>query len=504
MTPDTERPPFVLRTLSVSQAEKFDQHQNGGCPRRWWFETVQGLKPEQSDAQSDGDLGHALLARYLSTGAWPEGRVRMGKAVTAAIAKGVLPAPGPDLLIERRFSGQPQRDADGKWIPLDPTLTPIRIGGLPWDGFIDVMHRRDGAVTVIDHKFSSDIHAEWSKRADQLIRTVQMPVYALVGLALFPDATEFILAHHNVSRRGIDSDFRPARVTLDQVREREADIAVVVDQMKWVATAEKQDDIPFNRKACSAYNGCPFQNRCTAFKERKVALTPDEQALFDGLDDVFPADGAKSEKKSDQIPDSELVPAGTPENDPGLPEPKPGKSKVKIVDVPAGAVEVRDCVQGKEYLVDGQVVTFVTLTSFGGKSLGSFKLAAGGPPVLKPIDEWVMPAPEQPKEKKPRGKKAAEGEEKKGEPVAVEQPKVAQHDPADAPREAATATPAPHPSMSTVSGQLVSTTPTLPPASGDLTLAKSVVLELLMLPRNSTAELPMHLQNSVRSLFGVG
>lgn len=268
----------VIRQLSVSQVTSFDPTQKGGCPRRWFYDAVMGLRPPMTDAQTEGDLGHALLATYFRTGKGPQGRVKMGKAVSAAIAKGELPTPGSDLMVESRFSGQPQRDADGKWIPLDHSKT-LWLAGVPWDGYIDLRFKRDDFVTVLDHKFSADIH-EYALEADELIKTVQMPVYCLDSLRVWSDVKSFQLVHHNVARTGEDSFLRSKVVTLDQVLERKANIESVVDDMRLTAAAVSAEDVPFNRKSCSAWRGCPHQSRCTAFKERQVSLTPEELATF--------------------------------------------------------------------------------------------------------------------------------------------------------------------------------------------------------------------------------
>lgn len=379
--------------LSVSQVEAFDSTQRAGCPRRWYFERVEGHKPEQTDAQTDGVAGHALLATYLATGQTPEGRVKMGKAVRAAIAKGVLPAPGPDLLIERRFSGQDQRTPDGKWIPVDVSKT-LHIGRVPWDGFIDCLHGRD-VVTVLDHKFTSDL--EYAKQGAELINTVQMPVYALAALKWFPGATQFRLSHHYVCRTGEESDLRSALVTLDQVTERKAAIETTVASMQQIKTCTSQADVPFNRKACDAFGGCPHQSRCTAFKQRSVMLTPEELALFSDLPSVpakAPASAPGAPAAPVQISDSEevwdpakkafspvaapapapvtdhraaIIPAAAPIEDPALPPPekaKRGRKKTdkaimeeiaKTTDMKAATTFTEESTRGVEGLLNGAV-----------------------------------------------------------------------------------------------------------------------------------------------------
>jgi hypothetical protein len=287
---------------SISQVETFDQRQVGGCERRYWFERVQGLRPEQTSQQTDGEAGHALLATYFSTGVPPKGRVRMGKMVTGAIVKGDLPAPGPEMLVESRFSGQPRLDAGGNWIPPDPAKT-LWLGGVPWDGFVDLRFRRGDVPEIWDHKFTSDILA-FAKSGAQLIHTVQMPVYVLDSLRIWPDATRWKLVHHYVERSGVNSSIRAAEVGTEQVLERKADVEQLVSRMLATADIELQSDVPYNKKSCGAWGGCPHQSICSAYKEKRVSLSAEEMALFD---DLVPA---------------EVVPPDAPPNDASLSPPE--------------------------------------------------------------------------------------------------------------------------------------------------------------------------------------
>ncbi len=269
----TSAPGGVIQLLSASQVEEFDPEQVGGCPRRWWFHHVGRLPvPESDNARADGDAGHALFAMYYRIGQRPR-RAKMAKAVSGALDAGHLPAREPGQLVESRFDGQPARDANGERLPLRHSTT-LWLGGIPWDGYVDLRFRRDDRITVLDHKFSSDIHT-YAK--SDLLATVQMPVYALDSLRVWPDAKHVELMHHYVSRRGVDSFVRRQLVTVEQIRQRGEEIAGLVKQMQEAARAPSAEDVPGNRASCHTWNGCPFQSRCSAFKEKpKMDLNPEE------------------------------------------------------------------------------------------------------------------------------------------------------------------------------------------------------------------------------------
>lgn len=317
----------VIRQLSVSQIESFDHSQRGGCQRKWWFERALDLRPDQHKSQAEGEAGHALLARYFLTGERPKGRALMGKAVTGAIAKGELPAPGPDLLVEERFDGQPKTDAAGQWLPLDVANT-LTLAGVPLEGFIDLTFRRGDVPEVWDHKFSSDPDT-YAKRSSELIETVQLPVYVLSQAPYWPDAKRWRIAHHNVSKRGVHSFIRSAVVTFDQVLERKADVEATIECMKVIAPVaiNRQDDVPANLKSCDVWNGCPHQSICSAYRKgNTVILDPAEAAMFADLPAVDEA-----------IPDAAPTPpVAAPEPGPAVPEPK--ARRMKMIDEPAAQI----------------------------------------------------------------------------------------------------------------------------------------------------------------------
>lgn len=385
----------VIKQLSVTQIESFDVTQEGGCARKWWFERAVDLRAEQSKSQAEGEAGHAHLAHYFLTGELPKGRKLMGKAATGAIVKGKLPERGDDLFVELRFDGQPKLDAAGNWIPLDVANT-LTLAGVPLEGFIDLTYRRGPIPVVLDHKFFTPCRPEisedpyaWLKTGPQLIRTVQMPVYALSQRPYWPDATHWRLAHHYVSKKGVDSLIRSAVFTTEQILERGREIEAVIERMKVAARAERQDDVPANPgRACDAWQGCPHQSICSAHKTKgtTVQLSPEEAALFDDMD--LPETGP--------APDAAPTP---PVPAPAAAAPAPAKvRRMPMIDVPAPtpAPTPAPAVETPPACACG-----VAITPENGSKLQSGSWVHVNCPLLAP-----PPAPAA-KERKPRAPKAA-------------------------------------------------------------------------------------------------
>ncbi len=378
----------VLVQTSVSEIESFDHEQEGGCERRWWFERPMELRGASSKSQVEGEALHAHLAHYLLTGERPTGRKLMGKAAMGAIVKGALPELGPDLFVELRFDGQEKHHPDkrctcghppsshvkgaacihvveattnpegvsikaqcgcdgysAKWLPLDVENT-LTLAGVPLEGFIDLTFRRGPIPEIWDHKKFTPARPEispdpyvWLKKPSELIRTVQMPTYVLSQLPYWPDAKQWRLVHHCVSNAGTDSQVRSAIVSIDQVLERKASIEATIERMKVLAPATSQQDIPFNRRSCSSWGGCPHQSVCSAFKKETttaMALTADEEALFADLDETPAASAPAADPDFDGL-DEVATPAPAP-----APEPAKPARRMLIVDTPVEGRPIPD------------------------------------------------------------------------------------------------------------------------------------------------------------------
>jgi hypothetical protein len=265
-----------LIQTSVSQAELFE-----ACARHYWFDYAKGYKDEQRTGASEGDKGHALLAEVLSSGALPAGRRRMKKAVEYALLKPNLPwtgVPRELLQVERRFDGSTKpTEENAAWPPLDYAKT-LTLGGIPWDGFIDLAWVRDGVATVIDHKFSADI-VERRRQLGKQENSTQLIVYA-AALAR-TGVGRFNVGWHLISRSGTTSDVA-MKNDLDGawLVEGCAKVAHTVGEMQKTAKATEQNDVPFNRARCFDFGGCPHQSICEAFKGRQIMMTPEEMDVF--------------------------------------------------------------------------------------------------------------------------------------------------------------------------------------------------------------------------------
>ncbi|MGA4923376.1 hypothetical protein, partial [Bacillus subtilis] len=68
-------------------------------------------------------------------------------------------------------------------------------------------------------------------------------------------------------RKGVRSFLSSDVVHLDDVLARKSDVEATVARMHVVAGATAQDDVPFNRRSCRTWSGCPHQSICRAFQE---------------------------------------------------------------------------------------------------------------------------------------------------------------------------------------------------------------------------------------------
>jgi hypothetical protein len=248
----------VLQRLSVSQLKKHKL-----CPRAWFFQKVLRLPEPTTVAQNVGTEGHAQIEHYVSTGENVLG-------VFAMAGFHLLPAPGPDLMVEQQLDGEP----------------PLTAGGVPFTGFIDLVNPRrlapEGVLRVTDHKFTSSI-ANNAATAEQLANAdteagLQMVGYGTWALRQgdrFPGLRVLELEHIYYQTRGQRlAESVLVSVPVEHVaHEWKSKVEPQVEQMKDHARAARAADVPANfGPACTKYGGCPFMAKCLSGESKTMSL----------------------------------------------------------------------------------------------------------------------------------------------------------------------------------------------------------------------------------------
>ncbi|WP_246137481.1 PD-(D/E)XK nuclease family protein [Myxococcus llanfairpwllgwyngyllgogerychwyrndrobwllllantysiliogogogochensis] len=284
------------------------------CPRAWFFQKVMRLPEPTTGAQQVGTEGHAQLEHYLST----------GEDVLGAFAQSgahLLPAPGPDLLVEQPLDGAP----------------PLTAGGIPFTGFIDVVNPRrlatDGVLRITDHKFTSNI-ASNAASAEQLADADTEPGLQMVGYGAwalgqterFPGLRTLELEHIYYQTRGQRLAASViASVTFEHIeREWRTKVEPQVEAMKEHAQAARADDVPANYgPACTKYGGCPFLGKCLTGENKTMSL---RDKLLSKPSEFVPTTVAAVEREALELP--AVLP-------PDAPQPAPVQMAPEVAEQPA-------------------------------------------------------------------------------------------------------------------------------------------------------------------------
>ncbi|RKH34947.1 PD-(D/E)XK nuclease family protein [Corallococcus praedator] len=236
----------VLRRLSVSQLRKFAL-----CERAWFFAKVLRLPERPLKARDLGTAVHAQLEYYLRTGEDVLGAL-------AAAGKHLLPAPGPDLLVEEHF-GQP---------------SPLFANGIPLTGYIDLVNPRrlaEGVLRVTDHKTTKSI-ASYAATPEQLtsaahdagIQMVGYGYWAVLAAERFPGLKRLELEHLYFQTHGARlARSVVATVSVEHVRDEwHTHVEPMARRMRDVARATSPSQVKPTWSACQKYGGCSFQAQC--------------------------------------------------------------------------------------------------------------------------------------------------------------------------------------------------------------------------------------------------
>jgi hypothetical protein len=236
----------VIRYLSVSQIQEFDESTTGGCPRKWFFNKVKRLPSKQTGAQALGEAVHSQNEHYLLTGQDVLGPI-------ARAGKHLLPEPGPDLLVEHPLAE----------IEKDGTIKPggLEAAGVPLIGYIDLVNPREKPLEVVDFKTTSK--KAYIKTIDEMQKTVQMTGYARWAIIKYPDLEAVRLTHIYYLTRGSPYAERVSTVVdLTTVKHRWQNVEHIVHRMKATAGVEDFHDVEPNFESCTVYGGCPYRTQC--------------------------------------------------------------------------------------------------------------------------------------------------------------------------------------------------------------------------------------------------
>lgn len=374
----------VIRTLSPSMMDCFDDTTPFGCQRRYVFRYVYGYKELMNETLSDGVMLHEMNKVYLQE-----------DKLLGSIQKHT----------DWFNAGRNFLDSIRPRVVAVEAAVKMLVGGIP-------IHEKSACDVVlqdgiIDWKTTSSI-AKWGKTPGQLAKNNQLVIYAR---AFHPELPKVVLTHgqYQTKERVL---FKPISV---EVSKSELDghyekvILPLVDRMKEVAkTGNDEKDIKAvkpNRNACrlNTKNACPHAAICPPDKENPL------MNLFNKYKAPGTVDSTPASAPAPSGPP--ILPPDAPKSDPALaakpvegfspvPPPKTDSEKkerkMKIVDVePTPATPAVD---------DEEAAALAALAAIKAKKLKAAEDAKKAAEEAKRAEEAKQQAPaetaEQAEEKK--------------------------------------------------------------------------------------------------------
>jgi hypothetical protein len=285
----------IIRYTSVSQIQKFDTEEPGGCNRMWHIEKVSRVaKARQTASLTAGIELHAQVEHYLKTGEMVLGSIaRMGRHF--------IPAPLTEeagIKVEQSFGDKALVDRFDEWRIINasvmthragPIAPPARSdnliidGDVPVIGYIDLVNGRDywlnnegerrpmqpDEVELCDWKTTKSI-AEYAKGPGALMHSTQMIGYAEWAARSFPAMKLFRLSHGYFQKSPKEALKTTVQIPLDKVRGGWYKIEQTMRAMKDVARESDYKKVDPNWKACGAYGGCPHRLLCPRSPEQTI------------------------------------------------------------------------------------------------------------------------------------------------------------------------------------------------------------------------------------------
>lgn len=235
----------VLQTVSPSQVKTFSS-----CPRSWWFDKVAGLRPEEEAAHlTTGSAYHKQQEDYYELDILPENES----------CKLALSLPGVPSRLSLGIKIEEPRNYE----------LGLFAAGIPMRGRIDLRAPpTNGVFVILDWKTCRNF--KYCKTPEELAKDIQGIVYLKYGFSVYPDAQYGKFSHCYIRTEAVDAQL----IETDPLDRNHVDtvyrqIEEVVEKIKVTAAIKEQDEVPFDKSACFAYGGCPYQKNCNAFKRKK-------------------------------------------------------------------------------------------------------------------------------------------------------------------------------------------------------------------------------------------
>lgn len=239
--------------VSASQIETFAL-----CERKWFFKSIMGLPTPENPAAALGKEVHDSIERYL-----------LGQIDATELH------PLARRVYERRHMPDPAYHTGTYTV--EQAIDGMTIEGMPVEGYIDLLE----ANLITDWKTRGD-PVRYSKTEDQLYDDVQLAIYAQYALNRSPSADSIRVQHVNIGTKPPNAVTVSGPVVLDRptiARTFETKIKPAVRRMREVALLPSPMRVTGNVRACNAFGGCPFRDKCgAADKVASISITPTQGA----------------------------------------------------------------------------------------------------------------------------------------------------------------------------------------------------------------------------------
>lgn len=246
--------------VSVTQVNLFSS-----CETRWYFKYVERLPDDPpSRGMLFGISGHERIEKYLKTGV-----DHLGPLERLALVDGLIPTPGPDLIVEGKVEDR----------------APLVGNGVPFKGGMDLLNPRflpEGFVELTDWKFKSDIDA-YGTTPEKLIdvndedgrQVLAYAEWARRNRRLFPGMQGIRIRHVHFNTGGITTRMEPKGplkvrpvstkiLSLDEIEDSWHVLSnTVLRKMGGAARAKNPRETKGNTGVCHKYHkACPYLSKC--------------------------------------------------------------------------------------------------------------------------------------------------------------------------------------------------------------------------------------------------